>query len=203
MTLRTGTTFYSALAGLDPAIHVFRLALCKQRRGPPGQARGKRDFGARLYLAVPCILFALWCWTSAAHAVRPDEMLADPTLEARARDIGKELRCLVCRNQSIDDSEADLAHDLRVLVRQRLAAGDTDRQVVDYIVSRYGDFVLLKPPFEPSTWLLWGGPLLVLVIGAIGVRRFVRRQAAAPAPPPLSADEERRLAAMLDDKARS
>jgi cytochrome c-type biogenesis protein CcmH len=138
---------------------------------------------------------------SPAQAVRPDEVLADPALEARARDISKDLRCLVCRNQSIDDSEADLAHDLRVLVRQRLSAGDSDRQVVDYIVSRYGDFVLLRPPFEASTWLLWGGPLLVLVIGGIGVRRFVRRQATATAPPPLSPDEERRLAAMLDEKA--
>src|SRR5581483_7584836 len=98
------------------------------------------------------------------------------------------LRCLVCLNQSIDDSEADLAHDLRVLVRQRLTAGDSNQQVIDYIVSRYGDFVLLKPPFEASTWLLWGGPLLVLTIGAIGVRRFVRRQRAAAVPPPLSAD---------------
>jgi cytochrome c-type biogenesis protein CcmH len=88
-------------------------------------------------------------------------------------------------------------------VRQRLSAGDSDGQVVDYIVSRYGDFVLLRPPFEASTWLLWGGPLLVLVIGGIGVRRFVRRQATATAPPPLSADEERRLAAMLDEKAGS
>jgi cytochrome c-type biogenesis protein CcmH len=140
-----------------------------------------------IFLAVP------------AHAVRPDERLADPKLEARARDISKDLRCLVCRNQSIDDSEADLAHDLRVLVRDRLKAGDSERQVVDYIVSRYGDFVLLKPPFEASTWLLWGGPLVVLVIGGIGVRRFVRRQATATALP-LSADEERRLAAILDEK---
>jgi cytochrome c-type biogenesis protein CcmH len=148
-------------------------------------------------------LIALLCIAFPAHAVRPDEMLADPKLEARARDISKDLRCLVCRNQSIDDSEADLAHDLRVLVRDRLKAGDTDRQVVNYIVSRYGDFVLLRPPFEASTWLLWGGPLLVLVIGAVGVRRFVRRQAAATAPPPLTADEERRLAAMLDEKVGS
>jgi cytochrome c-type biogenesis protein CcmH len=145
-------------------------------------------------------LLALASLVLPAHAVRPDEMLPDPALEARARDISKDLRCLVCRNQSIDDSEADLAHDLRVLVRQRLSAGDSDRQVVDYIVSRYGDFVLLKPPFDAATWLLWGGPLLVLVIGGIGVRRFVRRQATATAPPPLSADEERRLAAMLDEK---
>src|SRR5271154_5648754 len=135
----------------------------------------------------------------AAHAVRPDEMLADPALEARARDIGKELRCLVCRNQSIDDSEADLAHDLRVLVRQRLAAGDTNRQVIDYIVSRYGDFVLLRPPFKLDTWLLWGGPALVLLIGFIGLGRYLRRQAGMTGPPPLSADEEQRLAHILKD----
>jgi cytochrome c-type biogenesis protein CcmH len=134
-----------------------------------------------------------------AHAVRPDEMLPDPALEARARDIGKELRCLVCRNQSIDDSEADLAHDLRVLVRERLAAGDTDKQVVGYVVSRYGDFVLLRPPFKLDTWLLWGGPALILVIGFLGLRRYLRRQAGVDAPAPLSADEERRLAHILKD----
>jgi cytochrome c-type biogenesis protein CcmH len=134
-----------------------------------------------------------------AHAVRPDEMLPDPALEARARDIGKELRCLVCRNQSIDDSEADLAHDLRVLVRERLAAGDTDRQVIGYVVSRYGDFVLLRPPFKLDTWLLWGGPALVLLIGFLGLGRYLRRQADVSAPAPLSADEERRLAHILKD----
>jgi cytochrome c-type biogenesis protein CcmH len=136
-----------------------------------------------------------------AHAVRPDEMLADPVLEARARDIGKELRCLVCRNQSIDDSEADLAHDLRVLVRQRLAAGDSDQQVVDYIVSRYGDFVLLKPPFKLDTWLLWAGPALVLLAGIWGLGRYMRRQAGITGPPPLSTDEERRLAHILKNGA--
>ena len=136
-----------------------------------------------------------------AHAVRPDEMLADPKLEARAREIGKELRCLVCRNQSIDDSEADLAHDLRVLVRDRLKAGDSDDQAIAYIRARYGDFVLLKPPFEASTALLWGGPLLVLLIGAVGIRRYLRRRANATEPPPLTADEERRLAQMLESGA--
>src|SRR5690242_9740438 len=90
-----------------------------------------------------------------ARAVRPDEMLADPVLEARAREVGRDLRCLVCRNQSIDDSDADLAHDLRVLVRERLKTGDSNAQVIAYIRSRYGDFVLLRPPFEIGTLLLW------------------------------------------------
>ena len=137
----------------------------------------------------------------AAHAVRPDEMLPDPVLEARARDVSKDLRCLVCRNQSIDDSEADLAHDLRVLVRERLKAGDTNQQAIDYIRARYGDFVLLKPPFEVSTWLLWGGPLLVLLLGLWGIGRYLRRQAGMTGPPPLSADEERRRAHLLEDGA--
>ena len=136
-----------------------------------------------------------------AHAVRPDEMLPNPALEARAREIGKELRCLVCRNQSIDDSEAALAHDLRVLVRERLLAGDSNRQVLDYVTARYGDFVLLRPPFKFDTWLLWGGPLLILVIGGLGMRRFIRRQSYRPAASPLSADEEHRLARILDSGA--
>src|SRR5260370_14830798 len=110
-----------------------------------------------------------------AHAVRPDEMLSDPGLEARARDVGRELRCLVCRNQSIDDSDADLAHDLRVLVRERVKAGDSNDQVVAYVRARYGDFVLLPPPFATGTLLLWGGPLLILVLGGVALARFYRR----------------------------
>jgi cytochrome c-type biogenesis protein CcmH len=135
-----------------------------------------------------------------AHAVRPDEVLADPTLEARARDIGKELRCLVCRNQSLDDSDAPLAHDLRVLVRERLAAGDSNGQVVAYIRSRYGDYVLLRPPFQLDTWLLWCGPALILLVGLWGVGRYLRRQAGMASAPPLSADEARRLSQILDEK---
>ena len=146
-------------------------------------------------------LLVLTCFALPAHAVRPDEMLPDPVLEARARDIGKELRCLVCRNQSIDDSEADLAHDLRVLVRERLKAGDSNDEVVAYIRARYGDFVLLRPPFEVSTWLLWGGPLLLLLIGLWGIGRYLRRQAGITAPPPLSPDEEQRLAHILEHGA--
>jgi cytochrome c-type biogenesis protein CcmH len=143
----------------------------------------------------------LLCLTLPAHAVRPDEMLQDPALEARAREIGQELRCLVCRNQSIDDSDADLAHDLRVLVRQRLAAGDTDQQVIGYIVSRYGDFVLLKPPFKFDTYLLWLGPGLVLLAGLWGIGRYMRRQSGMAGPPPLSPDEERRLSQILEERA--
>jgi cytochrome c-type biogenesis protein CcmH len=131
-----------------------------------------------------------------AHAVRPDEMLTDPGLEARAREVGRELRCLVCRNQSIDDSDADLAHDLRVLVRERIVAGDSDDRVIAYVRARYGDFVLLRPPFELGTLLLWGGPLLILVFGAVALARFYRRPREAAAAP-LSADERRRLAAVL------
>jgi cytochrome c-type biogenesis protein CcmH len=138
-----------------------------------------------------------------AQAVRPDEMLSDPALEARARVIGKELRCLVCRNQSIDDSDADLAHDLRVLVRELLVAGDSNAAVIAYIRSRYGDYVLLKPPFQLDTWLLWGGPALMLLIGLWGAGRYMRRQAGMAGAPPLSADEARRLAQILDEKAES
>ncbi|HXP04319.1 MAG TPA: cytochrome c-type biogenesis protein [Stellaceae bacterium] len=136
-----------------------------------------------------------------AHAVRPDEVLPDPALEARTRDIGKELRCLVCRNQSVDDSDADLAHDIRALVRQRLTAGDSNAQVIAYIRSRYGDYVLLKPPFQLDTWLLWGGPAVILLLGIGGIGRYLRRQARKAAAPPLSDDERQRLAQMLDDKA--
>ncbi|HVO13710.1 MAG TPA: cytochrome c-type biogenesis protein [Alphaproteobacteria bacterium] len=137
-----------------------------------------------------------------SHAVEPGEMLKDPALEARARAITKSLRCLVCQNQSIDDSNADLARDLRLLVRQRLSAGDSDREVVDYVVSRYGDFVLLKPPLNAETLLLWFGPALVLAGAAAGAWFYVRRRrsAAAASTAPLSEDERRRLAALVEDE---
>lgn len=165
-----------------------------------------RDVGARLLRYarndIWKIALALLLLTSApAWSVRPDEMLKDPALEARARHVGEELRCLVCRNQSIEDSEADLAHDLRVLVRQRIAAGDTDRQVIDYIHSRYGDFVLLRPPVEWSTALLWGGPLILLLVGGAMAWRFYRAQPTPAPTPPLSDDEQRRLATLLKDGA--
>jgi cytochrome c-type biogenesis protein CcmH len=144
-------------------------------------------------LAITLLTFLI---ANTAHAVRPDEMLADPQLEARARVVGQELRCLVCRNQSIDDSDADLAHDLRVLVRQRIAAGDSNERVIAYIRSRYGDFVLLRPPLEIGTALLWGGPTLLLLLGGLALVRFYRRPDAAPAAP-LSSAERQQLAAML------
>ena len=138
-------------------------------------------------------------WGGSAWAIRPDEMLANPKLEARARTIGKELRCLVCQNESIDDSDADLAHDLRLLVRQRVLAGDSDAQVKQYIVARYGNYVLLKPPFDAETYLLWLGPL-VLLLGAVGVVTIYYRRAARDVEmAPLSEDESRRLAALIGD----
>ena len=130
------------------------------------------------------ILFALALLATlaptASFAVRPDEMLKDPALEARARHLSEELRCMVCQNQSIDDSDAPLAHDLRILVRQRLEAGDSDKQVLDYLVARYGDFVLLRPPFKLSTLLLWGLPPAALAIGLIALIMLARRRKPVP-----------------------
>ena len=132
-----------------------------------------------------------------AHAVEPSERLADPTLEARARALSKELRCLVCQNQSIDESNADLAHDLRLLLRERLVAGDTDQQVRDYLMARYGVFVLLDPPFLPATYLLWmAPPLLVLGAGVFIVVR-ARRRRADPELPALTEEERARAALLL------
>lgn len=140
---------------------------------------------------------------SPAGAVTPDEMLSDPALESRARILSQELRCVVCQNQSIDDSNAPLAHDLRVLLRERLAAGDTDRESVDYIVARYGNFVLLKPPLQVNTLFLWVGPALFLLLSLIGFSRYLRSRAAnAPTETssPLSESEQTRLDALLDEK---
>ena len=148
-----------------------------------------------LHLVV-CLLLIMAAFP--AYAVRPDEMLADPALEARAREVSRDLRCLVCRNQSIDDSDADLAHDLRVLVRERLKAGDSNDQVIGFVHVRYGDFVLLRPPFALGTALLWGGPVLVLLLGGVAVARFYRRREAAT--PPLSTEERQRLSAMLGEE---
>ncbi len=136
---------------------------------------------------------------SAAHAVKPDEMLADPKLEARARDLSAELRCLVCQNQSIDDSDAELARDLRLLVRERIQKGDSDRQVMTYLVDRYGEFVLLRPTFSAQNALLWGLPLLVLLGGAVAVYTGVRRRASGTSREvPLTDAEKARLDEILN-----
>lgn len=145
------------------------------------------------------VMLACFCWP--AMAVKPDEVLSNPELEARARGLSAQLRCYVCQNQSIDDSDADLARDLRLLVRERLVAGDTDDAVRDYIVQRYGEFVLLKPRFGYHTALLWGAPLLILLLGGIGLVMMRRRE--TPGVSALSEDEEQKLRAILGkDQAR-
>ena len=134
---------------------------------------------------------------SLARAVQPDEVLPDPKLEARARAISAGLRCLVCQNQSIDDSKAEIARDLRLLVRERLKLGETDEQVRAFLVNRYGNFILLKPPLDLETAFLWGMPALVLAAGGITLLFGLRRLQSAPAAP-LSQAERDRLAAVLD-----
>lgn len=161
----------------------------------------------RAILAAVAVAVSIGLAAATAGAVEPDEVLDDPVLESRAREVSKGLRCLVCQNQSIDDSDAELARDLRVLVRERLTAGDSNEQVVDYVVSRYGDFVLLSPPFKASTYALWLGPAALAIVGMIAVFAFYRRRgaaagAAAAAPRPLSEAEKRRLAGLLEDDPR-
>src|SRR3954469_1777504 len=137
-----------------------------------------------LFIGLICVL--------PAYAVQPDEVLASPALESRARALSRDLRCMVCQNQSIDDSDAPLARDLRILVRERLTAGDSDSQVIDFLVARYGEFVLLNPRFGAHTLLLWLAPLGVLIIAAIAFLTAARRARApsATAEPKLSKEEE-------------
>ncbi len=149
----------------------------------------------RLALSLAVLLGLAWT----AMALEPGEALDDPALEARARALSKELRCLVCQNESIDDSAAPLARDLRLLVRERLLAGDSDSQVLDHIVARYGEFVLLRPPVRPGTWLLWFGPFAAVAIGAGVIAWRVRRKPARAVNPELTEDEERRLRDIVND----
>jgi cytochrome c-type biogenesis protein CcmH len=141
-----------------------------------------------------------------ARAVQPDEVLNDPVLEARARTLSQELRCMVCQNQSIDDSEAPLAKDLRVLVRERLTAGDSDSQVIDFLVARYGEFVLLRPRLSAHTALLWLAPFGVVLLGAWGLISLWRRRRAESIPEitqaPLSAAEQARVSELLESSER-
>lgn len=135
-------------------------------------------------------------------APSPDEMLDDPVLEQRARLLSAGLRCVVCQNESIDDSNAGLAHDMRVLVRERLVAGDSDAEVVAFLTARYGDFVLLRPPVRQSTWLLWFGPALFVALGAFGLALAMRRRRAPSSVPPLDPEERALVETLLDERRR-
>ena len=154
----------------------------------------------RIFLLLGICLLLLGAFP--VFAVEPSEMLADPVLEARARALSKELRCMVCQNQSIDDSEAPLAHDLRVLVRERLKAGDSDTQVLNFLVARYGEFVLLRPPLAWHTAVLWGLPPAALLIGIAAIAIVIKRRRNAPltAAANLTAAEETRLSELLRDR---
>jgi cytochrome c-type biogenesis protein CcmH len=147
------------------------------------------------------IFLAALCIAGGALAVEPKEMLKDPALEARARQISKQLRCVQCQNESIDESNAQIARDMRILVRDRLTAGDSDQQIVDYMVSRYGDYVLLMPRFAASTLVLWLGPLAILILGGVIVSARLRRAGAQPGAP-LSPEEEIQLSALTNDIPR-
>ena len=149
--------------------------------------------------------FALLLLIGPALAVQPDEILKDPALESRARTLSQELRCMVCQNQSIDDSDAPLAKDLRVLVRERLTSGDSDRQVIDFLVARYGEFVLLKPRFSMHTLLLWLAPFAAVIIGGWGLIAFMRRRtskADTSAQEQLTPAEQARVAELLKESAQ-
>jgi cytochrome c-type biogenesis protein CcmH len=155
-----------------------------------------RRWLAVLFLALPC--FAA---LPGHAATNPDEILQDPALEQRARGLSKQLRCLVCQNQSIDDSDADLARDLRRIVREQLVAGKSDAEIISYVTARYGDFVLLKPPVEPATWGLWFGPAALLGIAAITIGIYVnRRRRGIDGLPPLSPEERAQLEALLNEE---
>ena len=150
------------------------------------------------------LFVALACWllvVPAALAVQPDEILADPALEERARDLSKELRCVVCQNEAIDTSNAGMARDMRVLLRERLVAGDSDDDVRDFFVARYGDYVLMNPPIKASTYVLWFGPAVVLLLAAAFVWRAARRRKATVTPAAaLSSEEQARLDRLLSDR---
>lgn len=147
-------------------------------------------------------LLALWllCLALPAAAVEPDEMLDDPALEARARALSEIVRCVVCQNESIDSSNAGIARDLRILIRERLLAGDSDEEILAFLEARYGAFVLLEPPVKPATWLLWFGPLAVLLLGGAAVAAVLRRRGGRPeATAPLSEEERRRVERLLGE----
>ncbi|MBH69124.1 MAG: cytochrome C biogenesis protein CcmH [Rhodospirillaceae bacterium] len=146
------------------------------------------------------ILLAAFLGT-AAHGLEPQERLTDPGLEARARALSQNIRCLVCQNQSIDDSNASLAKDLRIIVRRRLVNGNTDAEILDFLVKRYGDFILLTPPFKPSTYVLWFGPVFFSIIGLIMVYYFMKRRRKILPEKPLTTDESNNLNKLINQKS--
>ena len=154
---------------------------------------GRRSLVARLVLTLFLILAPF-----PAFSVNPDEVLSDPALEARARALSAQLRCMVCQNQSIDDSNAELARDLRLLVRERIASGDSDEAVIEYVVSRYGEFVLLKPRLKPETLLLWGAPVILFLGGAVAMALFVRRRSGKSVGEPLTEEERAALERIVE-----
>jgi cytochrome c-type biogenesis protein CcmH len=157
-----------------------------------------------MYRMMAAIVALMLLALPAAHAVQPDEIMADPAKEARARELSRELRCMVCQNQSIDDSDAPLARDLRLLVRERISAGDSNSQVLDFLVARYGEFVLLKPRFEGQTILLWLLAPLLLVGGGLALWLQTRRRGQGGATvPPLTPEEQAKLAALMSDEPTS
>jgi cytochrome c-type biogenesis protein CcmH len=164
---------------------------------------GKRILSLNIVRVAAIVLLSVA--TAPSWAVTPDEVLQDSKLEARARVLSQDLRCVVCQNQSIDDSNAPLAHDLRVLLRDRLVAGDTDQQSIAFIVARYGNFVLLKPPMQLNTLLLWAGPLLILLVAGVGFTRYVGRPGSgarsADVPSPLNDQELERIDMILNERS--
>ena len=168
----------------------------RRRAGRPSSGAG-RCAGGGLRLAA--VLSAALLLAGPAVAVEPDEVLDDPVLEARARAISADVRCVVCASEAIDSSQATIARDLRILIRERLVAGDTDAEVLDYLVARYGDYVLFRPPWGPSTYALWLGPFVLLGLGAAGIVAAMRRRPEA-GPTPLSADEAEELARLREGR---
>jgi len=158
------------------------------------------------FISLIVLVLTLLLLPKICHAVQPDEIMSDPKLEARARALSQQLRCMVCQNQSIDDSDAPLARDLRLLVRERIAHGDSDKQVMDFLVARYGPFVLLKPPLNPHTMLLWFLPPLALAGGAIAIVLYARRRGnwtgmvSQNEAAPLTSEEQAELAHIIDRK---
>jgi cytochrome c-type biogenesis protein CcmH len=176
--------------------HPYPSPVGEGRRTLTTQSHVARVSRGRLLLVLLALLASL---AGPALAVQPDEVMNDPALETRARALSEELRCLVCQNQSIDDSDAPLARDIRILIRQRIASGESNDTVRAYLVSRYGDFILLKPPFKPETTLLWLSPALVLAAG-LAATLYARRRAPRSTPP-LSAEEEARLSSLTGGDA--